>query len=200
MKRGLGIIFAGGEASRMGGISKGDIIIGDKTCFDHAYKVLSQSLDSIALSTQQWQYNELETIADYPAVGRGGVAYAVLGCLDWARSHDFDYMVTTPIDTPFLPHSYADRLIEAYQTYKVSCVYKADERVQGLHALWSVSEFDTLKDMIVNKGECKIEALHRHIGSRQLIHEADAKGSFHNINTSENLIAAQKMAANMRTL
>ena len=55
----LGVILAGGQAQRMGGIDKGRLKIGDASILEIIIKCLSVQLDKIVL-------NAMEILADFP--------------------------------------------------------------------------------------------------------------------------------------
>ena len=87
------MIIAGGQAKRLGGANKSEVMVGAKTCFERSYETLRNSLSKIVVSGQESRHSDLEFIEDWPS-GRldGGVAYALLGCLSWAVEQDLDYL------------------------------------------------------------------------------------------------------------
>ena len=189
------MIIAGGQAKRLGGANKSDIMVGAKTCFERSYETLRKSLSKIVVSGQASRHSDLEFIEDWPS-GRldGGVAYALLGCLSWAVEQELDYIVTTPVDTPFLQADYVSRLLNLYADDARPVVYDCNGRIQGLHALWPTQCFQALKFHILDDGDKKIGSLHAKLKSRKIHIPIDAYDPFLNLNTAEAIKQAQEIA------
>jgi len=193
MAKGLGVILAGGKATRLGGISKADIQIGDQTCLERAQRILAHGLNDIAVSG--CIKTELQTLTDWPDKGRGGVAFAVLGALDWAQKTGFDFMLTLPVDTPFVPLSFTPELSAQFEITSGSIAFKNKEHIHGLHALWPVTCLDKLKTLILELGICKIASLHEKLGSRFVQLPETEQDPFFNINTQEDIETARRLLA-----
>ena len=192
MGKGSGVILAGGKATRLGGISKADIMIGDKNCLARAHNVLARGLDNIAVS------GHIETpykmLTDWPDKGRGGVAFAVLGALDWAQKSGFDFIITLPVDAPFVPLSFTHLLMAEFKTNsRATIAFKSNERVQGLHALWPTACLGDLKSLILEEDICKISALHERLGGRYVHFPKTALDPFFNLNTQADIDKARRL-------
>ena len=85
-------------------------------------------------------------------VSKGGVALAILACLQWAESRKLDYVITTPVDTPFLPADFTKRLTAVFETSEPSAPVAAHctGGLHGLHALWPVSCLEALRALILD--------------------------------------------------
>ena len=193
MSKGVGIILAGGKATRLGGVSKADILIGQQTCLEHAHRILAHGLHDIAISGRI--KTNLKTLTDWPDKGRGGVAFAVLGALDWAQHCGFDFIITLPVDTPFVPLNFTHQLSAQFKINPKPIAYKNNDHIQGLHALWPVTCLDDLKALVLEHGVCKIELLHEKLES-QYVQFPDADyDPFFNVNTQGDLDIARRLFA-----
>ena len=200
MKHILGVIFCGGKATRLGGVSKMAINIGPQNLLDHAAAHLSGSVSQIALSIRKDttippalkpQINRYKIIYDET---EQSVAHALLSALKYAQDEGYDAILTLPVDTPFLPKNYAQAMIET--TRDMDCVYaQYDGRIQGLHSLWKTHSYDELFHEVINKKTYKISNLYKETLSTSYIFTDVGKAMFLNINTPETLALAQQIAA-----
>lgn len=194
MYNGAGVIFMGGKASRLGGVSKADIRIGSHTCLDRVKAVLTPNFDTVALSVAAPSDYELPTILDWPSETEdGGVIFSVLATLNWASDQGFDYAVTSPCDTPFLAQDYALRLRDEYDG-EAPVVCSSRGQVHNLHALWPVAQLENLKTHVLEKGERRVGRIHAILGSTIVDFEDDPVDPFFNINTQLDLGQAQAYA------
>lgn len=109
----LGVILAGGRATRMGGGDKGLRHLGDRRLIDHVIARLGPQCAGLALNANgdPARFAEFglpvlpDTLPDHP-----GPLAGVLAGLDWAASEGADAIVTAAADTPFFPTDLAPRL------------------------------------------------------------------------------------------
>lgn len=195
-----GIILLGGKAQRLGGGDKSSLMIGQKTCFDRVYKVLSETISEVAISVASGQSStlqpELTHIEDVKSpTGKGGVALAILACLQWAQSQDLKYIITTPVDTPFLPTDFVSNLMAQFERVNQSApvAVQCEDDFHGLHALWPVACLDLLRSLILDEGVYKIRGLHKALKSSICEFERGTYDPFMNINTPADIDAAQKV-------
>lgn len=200
--KGLGVIFIGGQARRLNGQNKAEILIGGQSCLLRSARRLSE-LDRLALSRPQTHAPAPEgftVLPDWPhPPGTGGPAFAVLGSLDWAQKNGFDFMITTPVDTPFLPEDFVSRLQSQWRAQGRNArpiVAAAGERQHNLHALWPSACFSAVKQSIED-GERRIHRLHTRLNSQTAAW--DDHNAFLNINTPEDLARAQHLADGQQT-
>ena len=138
------VLVVGGKGQRMGGVDKGQLLIGDRSFQDIALNFLAQRFDQIAISVGQ----EKRPDSAYPQLldkqinGQSvGPIGGVLAGLDWANNLGLEGVMTIAVDTPILPDDLAQRLCESG-----SSAYASDQG-QGhwLHAAWPVSIYKTLQ-------------------------------------------------------
>ncbi|MDA0720535.1 MAG: molybdenum cofactor guanylyltransferase MobA, partial [Proteobacteria bacterium] len=109
----LGVILAGGLATRMGGGDKGLLPLGDSTILGHVIDRLAPQVAGLALNANgdpaRFATVGLPVIADSIA-GFAGPLSGVLAGLDWAADQGASHIVTAAADTPFLPCDLVPRL------------------------------------------------------------------------------------------
>ena len=106
MTRPLGVILAGGRATRMGGGDKGLLPLGQGTILAHVVARLGPQVATLALNANgdpaRFAELGLPVLADADEARAGPLA-GVLAGLDWAAGQGAEAIVTAAADTPFLP-------------------------------------------------------------------------------------------------
>lgn len=193
----LGVIFCGGKASRLGGMSKMDLSLGGKSLLEYAamYLCKHEDIKSTALSVKPdtilpsaHAFDIIHDLQDQ------SVAIALLSALKYAKAGGYDAILTLPVDTPFLPENFADKMIKSSKG--MDCVYaKHGSQLHGLHSLWKTSCYDELHGRIMGDKIYRISALYdKPLSTSCLFTDVD-KSMFLNINTPENLKRAQSIAS-----
>lgn len=109
----LGVILAGGQATRMGGGDKGLRVVAGKRLLDHVLDRLGPQVGQIALNANgaPARFDEFglpvvpDSLPDWP-----GPLAGVLAGLDWAAGQGAASIVTVAADTPFFPRDLVSRL------------------------------------------------------------------------------------------
>jgi len=202
MRSVAGVILAGGQSSRMGGGDKCLLPLGDRVMLDHVLARFQPQVSALALNANgdaaRFARFGLPVISDSFSGFQGPLA-GVLAGLDWAASAGFDHIVTVSADTPFFPCDLVAQLQLQAETSGAPIVLAAtngEPRRKHRHptfGLWPVDLRDDLR-----------EALHR--GIRKVVAWSDTHGAseavfpatggiepFFNINTPDDMGAAQKM-------
>ena len=134
MSRPLGVILAGGQATRMGGGDKGLLPLGDGTILSHVIDRLAPQVAGLALNANgdPARFDGLnlpvlpDSIADFP-----GPLAGVLAGLDWAAAQGAETIVTVAADTPFFPCDLVERLLEVAQGMTHPLVLAATPRPEN---------------------------------------------------------------------
>ncbi len=109
----LGFILAGGKSSRMG-TDKAFIELGGKSLLQHVYERLSPQCDQVLVNADDDpRFAGYTTVADTIA-GQFGPLAGILAGLEAAKNK-YEWLVTTPVDCPFLPHDLVKKLVHAAQ-------------------------------------------------------------------------------------
>ncbi|MBZ0140149.1 MAG: molybdenum cofactor guanylyltransferase, partial [Pseudorhodoplanes sp.] len=111
----IGLVLAGGLATRMGGGDKALIEIGGRTILDRVLETLKPQCARILLNAngdpRRFARFGLPVIADDIPDFAGPLA-GILAGLEWTAQHapDAAWMVSVPGDCPFLPRDLVPRL------------------------------------------------------------------------------------------
>ena len=194
MKQPLGVILAGGQATRMGGGDKGLLPLGTGTILSHVIARLEPQVDDLALNangdTARFAALGLPVISDSIA-GFAGPLSGVLAGLDWAAGKGASHIVTAAADTPFFPCDLVPQLILAAQEAdaQIALAYTPDGR-HPTFGLWPTALRDDLRAALQD-------------GLRKVVLWADKHGcaaadfpddaAFFNVNTPDDLVRAESM-------
>jgi len=132
----LGVILAGGQATRMGGGDKGLLPLGNTTILGHVTSRLTPQVAGLALNANgdPARFASLglpvlpDSIADFP-----GPLAGVLAGLDWAASMGAETIVTVAADTPFFPRDLVACLQHAARGMTHPLVLAATPRPDNEH-------------------------------------------------------------------
>lgn len=140
----IGVVLAGGQASRMGGIAKGSLQVGGRSLFERVLTTLrAQCADVIVSANENHAFFEsfgCLVVADETSERKGPLA-GVLAALDTiaGRFSSDRFVVTAPIDAPFVPLDLVARLQdEAVRDHSLIACARSGGRVHPTSALWSV--------------------------------------------------------------
>ena len=199
MKQPLGVILAGGLARRMGGGDKGMLSLGGQPILKHVVDRLEPQVEALALNANgdpaRFASFGLPVLAD-SIDGFVGPLAGVLAGLDWAAEQGADTIVTAAADTPFFPCDLVPRLVMAADSMTNPLVLAATsdpKRRRVRHptfGLWPVSLRDDLRAALIG-GLRKVVVWTEQHNGREALFESDRIDPFFNVNTPEDLIAAQ---------
>ncbi len=118
-----GLLLAGGQGHRMGGLDKGLQLLHGEPLAAHVMRRLSPQVGTLLISANRHldQYGQLgcRVIADQLSGFHGPLAGIHTGLLHC----DTPWMLTAPCDSPFLPHDLAQRLADAIVTQQADLAY-----------------------------------------------------------------------------
>ena len=201
MKQPLGVILAGGLATRMGGGDKGLLRLGGQTLLARVIERLEPQVAGLALNANgdaaRFDGLGLPVVAD-TIDGFAGPLAGVLAGLDWAAEQGGDCIVTAAADTPFFPCDLVPRLLLAADGMDAPLVLAAtpDERRGALRhptfGLWPVALRDDLRSALQGGLRKVVLWSDRHDG-REALFRVDGIDPFFNVNTPEDLARAEQM-------
>jgi len=201
MKQPLGVILAGGLATRMGGGDKGLLKLGRETLLTRVIDRLEPQVAALALNANGdparfagYSLPVLEdTVEEFP-----GPLAGVLAGLDWAATKGADTIVTAAADTPFFPCDLVPRLLLAAEGMAAPLALAATpdpKRGRLRHptfGLWPVALRDDLRRALA-KGTRKVVLwTDAHDGREALFAADQGRDPFFNVNTPEDLAQANK--------
>lgn len=199
MKQPVGVILAGGLASRMGGGDKGLLPLGDSTLLDQVIDRLRPQVADLALNAngdaERFLTLGLPVIPD-SVDGFAGPLAGVLAGLDWAAALGADSIVTAAADTPFFPCDLVPCLQLAAEgmAHPLALAATPDpKRGKARHptfGLWPVALREDLRAALQDGVRKVVMWTDRHDGRIAMFPDEVA---FFNVNTPEDLIRAEAM-------
>ena len=201
MRQPLGVILAGGQATRMGGGDKGLLRLGKGTLLSSVIDRLSPQVAGLALNANgdpsRFDALGLPVLAD-SIEGFAGPLAGVLAGLDWAASQGAETIVTAAADTPFFPADLVPRLLLASEGQSVPLVLAAtpdSRRGRVRHptfGLWPVSLREDLRAAL-DGGLRKVVMWTDQHGGREALFPSDGFDPFFNVNTPDDLAQAEAL-------
>jgi molybdopterin-guanine dinucleotide biosynthesis protein A len=197
----LGLVLAGGLARRMGGGDKARIAIGGRTILARVLARLTPQCAAVILNANgdpaRFADTGLPVVPDSVPDFAGPLA-GILAGLDWAAAHapQIDDIASVPGDCPFLPADLVVRLQAARDAAQVplACARSGDWR-HPVVALWPVKLREDLRHALVEEGLHKIEAWTARYGVAIADWPDQPVDPFFNVNTPDDVAAAERIAA-----
>lgn len=196
-RRIAGLILAGGQGSRMAGRDKGLAPLGGEPLVAHVARRLAPQVGPLWISANRnadiyARYGQVVT-DDMRELGawQGPLAGLAAGL---AAAVSCDWLVAAPCDTPFLPTDLAERLIAAAQEADASLAYAVSGGQR--HAACMAARTSLLPALraYLRAGERKVGLWQARAGGVGAAFD-DAPGAFMNLNTPEELAAAERYAS-----
>lgn len=194
MMQPLGVILAGGQATRMGGGDKGLLPLDRGTILSHVIERLEPQVAGLALNANgdpiRFDKLNLPIIHDSIA-GFAGPLSGVLAGLDWAATKGATHIVTAAADTPFFPCDLVPQLMMAAENANSQIALAASPG--GRHptfGLWPVALRDELRAALED-GLRKVVLWTDKYGAGSAAFPDDT--AFFNVNTPDDLAQAQAM-------
>ncbi|MDX8346698.1 molybdenum cofactor guanylyltransferase MobA [Cognatiyoonia sp. IB215446] len=194
MTQPLGVILAGGRATRMGGGDKGLLDLGNSTILQRVIDRLEPQVAALALNAngdpQRFAHLDLPVIAD-SIPGFAGPLSGVLAGLDWAADQGASHIVTAAADTPFFPCDLVPQLMLAAEDNGTQIALAATP--DGRHptfGLWPTALRDDLRAALTDGLRKVILWTDKH-GCAMAQFPDDA--AFFNVNTPDDLATAEAM-------
>lgn len=201
MMQPLGVILAGGLATRMGGGDKGRLMLGRFSLIDRVIDRFAPQVADLALNANgdATRFADLrlpvlpDSVAEYP-----GPLAGVLAGLDWAAAQGATHIVTAAADTPFLPQDLVPQLLLAAELQGTSIALAATQDAvrgpmrQPTFGLWPVALRDDLRGALADGIRKVVLWTDRH-GAANAVFPGEPFDPFFNVNTPDDLIRAESI-------
>ena len=186
-----GIVLAGGQGRRMGGVDKGLVVLDGRPLIAHVLARLAPQVADVLINANQ----NLERYAAFgaPVVpdALGGFAGPLAGLHAGLARATRDFVVTVPCDSPFLPEDLVGRLASARAEHDADlAVAKTFEQPHPVFALVRRAVLPHLAAFLAAGGR-KIDAWYATLRVTEVTFDDEAE-AFRNINTAEELAAAAR--------
>ncbi len=186
----VGLILAGGQGSRMGGVDKAMLMLAGRPLVAHLVERLAPQVGALALSANgdptRFGGLGLPVLADAAGHSGQGPLAGVLEGLAWAQGLGARRLLVVAVDTPFLPTDLVARLAAAPGGAFAACAGRDHPSV----ALWPVAARAQLAADFAG-GERRMRAAMA--GAERI--EFSPPDPFFNINTAADLAAAEALLA-----
>lgn len=187
----IGVILAGGQATRMGGGDKGLLMLGGQTMLSRVIDRLGPQVDQMVLNANgdpaRFASFDLPVIPDSVA-GFPGPLAGVLAGMDHAAALGFSHILTVAADTPFFPADLGQRLRECAAPIRLAATREGDRIYRHpTFGLWPTALCDDLRTAL-NDGLRKVVLWTDRHGTGEVLFPAEA---FFNINTPQDLAEAK---------
>jgi molybdopterin-guanine dinucleotide biosynthesis protein A len=188
----FGVILAGGQARRMGGADKAFVPLAGRPLVAHVLDRLEPQVERLLISAN----GDLSRFASFgcavlPDATPQGPLSGILAALSHAARLGATHLVSSPVDTPFLPGDLVPRLLLAAETSPEGLAIA--QTADGDHpatALWPVSLAPALADYLAEGGAKVTRFTDAHHAARATFPDAHA---FLNLNTAEDIGLAEAM-------
>ena len=192
MQQPLGVILAGGQATRMGGGDKCLLKLGDRTILQHVIDRLAPQTDGLLLNANA----DPARFADYAIkvapdsiTGFAGPLSGVLAGLDHAAGTGHSHIITAAADTPFFPCDLVPHLLMAAEKTGLALAASPSGR-QPTFGVWPVALREDLRAAL-NDGLRKVVQWTQKHDAGTAAFPDDA--AFFNVNTPDDLARAKAM-------
>jgi molybdopterin-guanine dinucleotide biosynthesis protein A len=192
-----GLILAGGQAQRMGGIDKGLIPFHEKPLIESAIAKLKPQVQTIVINANR-------NITKYAGYGYPVImdetpdfSGPLAGFLVGLRACKTPYLLTAPCDSPLLPNNLAQNLSAEMERGDFQLVYASSKEADG--KVWAQPVFclmranlqDSLASFLL-KGDLKIDRWFKELRSSTVIFNGPQV--FANVNTPEELKSLEELS------
>ncbi len=188
----FGVILAGGAARRMGGRDKALLPLGSQSLLAHALDRLHPQVERLALSANGDPGRFGAGFAVLADDQSQGPLSGILAALDWAAPLGGTAVVSVAVDTPFFPADLVPRLcLAAEQSAAGVAIAASGGADHPTFGLWPVELRHDLRAFLASGAKTRVMDFARTHGAAQA--EFADNGAFRNLNTPEDLIAAEAM-------
>lgn len=185
----LGVILAGGQGMRMGGLNKGEVKLAGHSLAEWAFMGLSPQVGQVVVNASSAFGLEAPFVADKTPDIKGPLA-GVLASLAWGRENlkkPFA-IVTVAIDTPFFP----DDLVAKLGKTGDPTLAAVEGEAQTTFGYWPAEIEEVLKVYTAEAPNPSIRGFAKK--TNMALVNFKRSEEFFNINTPEDLAKAEKLA------
>jgi len=197
----IGILLAGGRATRMGGGDKSLRQIGGRPLLAHAIARLTPQCATLILNANgdagRFKAFGLPVFAD-DVPGFAGPLAGIAAGLDFISAHhpQTTWAISAATDTPFLPKDLVQRLHAARRTADSALACASSGGFSHpVIALWPVALRHDLRRALVDEDIRKVERFQLRHGVAYADWQSDPVDPFFNVNTQADVAVAERIWA-----
>lgn len=195
----VGIILAGGLARRMGGGDKCLLPLAGKTLLQRTIDRASPQVHQLLLNANgnslRFARTRLPVIPDVFPNNLGPLAGIHAG-LNWIinKAPNAEWLVSFASDTPFFPENLTEALLSTAGSAKL-VVATSKQKLHPVFALWHVSLKEEIEAVLETGEAPRLLDWIKAQGALEVDFPAEAYDPFFNINTPQDLYAAEPISA-----
>lgn len=188
----FGVILAGGQGRRMGGVDKALLPLAGRPLVAHVRDRLEPQVERLAISANGDATRFAMGLPVLPDDQAAGPLAGVLAALRWAGPLGATAVLSAPVDAPFLPGDLCPRLCLAAETAPEGlAIARAAGRDHPTFGLWPVTLAAPLADFLASGAKPKVmDFAAAHAAAFADFPDAIA---FANLNTPEDLARAESL-------
>jgi molybdenum cofactor guanylyltransferase len=196
----LGVILAGGRATRMGGGDKGLKQIGGQPMLGRVINRIGPQVERLIINAngdpERFIDFDLPVLPDDLPDHPGPLA-GILSAMDYAAEFTSENLVlSVPADCPFLPYDLAPRLLALLKLHdtRISIAHSGG-LAQPTIALWDISLRHDLRRALADEGLRKIDIFTARYSTTSVDWPITPYDPFFNANTPDDLALAESIAS-----
>jgi len=200
----IGLILAGGQSRRMGGVDKALLMLGGETLIARAVARAKPQVSELIINANgdpaRFAHFGLPVIADRVGGFQGPMA-GILAGLDWVRANrpNAKWLASFSCDSPFFPADMVKELLARAERENAQVAVAASgERHHPVFALWSASLPVTSESVLNDSGSRKMDDFAGRFCNVRVPFPSDPIDPFFNINTPDDLKRAEAMLASFK--
>ena len=191
----LGVVIAGGASTRMGGIEKAFISLDGVTLIERVLSRLRFQVDDVVVNANgdaaRFSALNVAVVADH--LQNIGTPLAGLhAALAFAAQGGFDACVTVPSDSPLIPLDLVERLLDGGEITGAAIATSLGQE-HYLTGIWTTALAQPLERLIIHDGLRRVQDFVAKSHAAKIGWAADPHDPFFNINTPEDLTAAEQI-------
>ncbi|MBM3548693.1 MAG: molybdenum cofactor guanylyltransferase MobA [Alphaproteobacteria bacterium] len=196
----VGVLLAGGQSSRMGGGDKSLRLLGGRSILDRVVERVRPQVGRLILNANgdpsRFAATGLPVVAD-SVEGFVGPLAGVLAGLDWAAANvkSAVWIATAATDAPFVPRDLLRRLIRATEAGAELVCATSNGRTHPVIGLWPVRLREDLRRALTDEDLRKVDVWTSRYRVAFVDFPADPIDPFFNVNTPEDLAAAERLVS-----
>lgn len=186
-----GIVLAGGQARRMGGVDKGLIPLCGRPMVEWTIRALRPQVETIAINANR--NSDLYAGFGYAVVADSdsGFLGPLAGMASGMRAARTTHILTVPCDSPLIVPDLAERLWQCHLSNGAEvCVAHDGERLQPVFSLLKTTLLDSLETYLGGGGR-KIDRWYAS-HSMELADFSDCRDNFLNVNEPADVAALEE--------
>ena len=196
----VGVLLAGGQSRRMGGGDKGFRLLSGVRLLDRVIERFRPQVGRLVVNANgdpsRFAATGLPVVADTVADFAGPLA-GVLAGLDWAASRvpQALWIATVATDAPFIPRDLVARMVVATEEGAELVCAASHGRAHPVIGLWPIRLRDDLRRAVTEEGMRKVDIWTARHRLAVVDFAVDPVDPFFNVNTPEDLAAADRLVA-----